>query len=245
MSKSWIMIKYIENPVEIVQLTAVRNNPIAIEVIDNPTEKVRKRSIHSESNRRNTRLERISPMAKSTMEKNDVIERIKFRPWAIAAIDRPSESLQELAVTLDPDCLGLIRKPTKRIQLMAISKSPNLISEIKRPSEELQLAAVNIDGRAIQYIKRPTERVCYEAINNAPSAIMFIRKPSYDIKMHAIRVHSCSIGLINEQTEEMQLLALRTCPNEAINDMVNFFIFKPASETVKKEMFKLKVSKRS
>lgn len=143
-------IQDIKNPSEEVQLSAVTENGISIKFIENPSEKVQLQAIADNINSFNY-IENPTENVKMAALANN--------PWLIDKIQNPSEELKIFAVTKNPFVLQAIRNPSEKVQYIAVKQIGDLIRQIPNPSEQVQLVAVKQNGNLIKYISNPTENV--------------------------------------------------------------------------------------
>jgi len=64
-----------------------------------------------------------------------------------------------------------------KTDLEMVLKNPINIQKVKKPSKELQILAVSKRGYVIKYIKNPDIDVQLEAVKQDGEAIMFIKNP--------------------------------------------------------------------
>ena len=178
LKKDPMLIQYIKNPSEPVQVAAVETNGRVITYIIaagiTPSERVQLAAVSN----------------------GDVIRDI------IKAGIIPSETVQVAAVSKNWYTIEYIIKagikPSETVQVAAVTKAGHLIDDIIKagikPSETVQIAAVTETPRAIQYILhagiKPSETVQIAAVSSNNGALDFIIhngiKPSEDVQVAAV-----------------------------------------------------------
>jgi len=134
---------------EDIQLMAVKNNPIAIEYIKNPSEEIK-----------------LAAVKRNGYE------------WVIKYINNPSEAVQLVAVVGSASIIKLIENPSEAVQIASVEKYGWSVRYIDNPTEKVQLVAVKEDWRAIKFIENPSDEVQLVAVNQNLKAIEGIKNPS-------------------------------------------------------------------
>lgn len=120
------------------------------------------------------------------------IQLVLSKPWMIADIDNPSETIQKIA----------------------LSKDGTLIKHIDNPSFEMQLVAVRENGNALQFIKVPQgkvneqnvdKRLLAAAVTTTPSIISIIESPSYDLQKIAISNNLGAYKFIRDRDKDSKI----------------------------------------
>ena len=185
-------------PSEEMQLTAVKQNGLAIRYIDDPSEAVKLTAVT------------VDPYAirwiKNPSEKMQLIA-VKRTGNVIEFIDNPSEKVQLAAVNQNGYIICHIKNPSEKVQLAAVTQLGFAIQNIKNPSEAVKLAAVTENGYAIGYIKNPSEAVKLAAVKEDGRAIINIKNPSEAVKVAAVAKYGSIIDYIKNPSEKVQLAA--------------------------------------
>ena len=186
-----MVVQFIKNPSEKVQLEAVTEDERAIKYIDNPTEKVQLAAITQDIDlikyiKNPSEQVQLAAVTKNGREIKHIIEKgitpsekvqlaavtqdgygNEFKYIIDAGIE-PSEKVQLAAVTQDGEAIRYIDNPSEELQLLAVTQYGGVIGYIIEkgitPSEQVQLAAVMQDGEAIKYIENPSEQLQLAAI---------------------------------------------------------------------------------
>lgn len=175
-------INSIDNPSEKVQVIAVNKDPDCLRLIKNPTEKVQQAAVNAD------------------------VEVIQF-------IKNPSEDVQSVAINKNPYlAFKYIDNPSEKVLLTAVQRDGSCIRFINNPSEAVQSAAVKQNGYSIEFIKNPTEKVQILAVQNKPFSIAFIDNPSERVQLAAVRKDGNSIRNISRPSEAVQFTAVKQNP---------------------------------
>ncbi len=73
----------------------------------------------------------------------------------IQVMDKPTVYMQNIAISICPDALGLIENPDPKAIQYALSLDGRTIKWVKKPTKEQQILAVSTTKEAIKYIKKP------------------------------------------------------------------------------------------
>lgn len=117
------------------------------------------------------------------------------------------ENAQLELVTRIPHAFGMLRYPSKKVQMAAVSEDSMVISFIIDPSPEVQMAAIKQDPWAIQHIQVPTPEVIVAAIQAQPKTIQTIRNPSKEIQKMAVDIDPFVINKIKNPDPEIKKYA--------------------------------------
>ena len=113
----------------------------------------------------------------------------KSNGYLIAAIDHPSEEVQQAAVTCHPS-------------------APHYIHYIDYPSNYIKMEAVKNNGGAWDYMDAPPIEVTYEAIRNYPYLVSTLKSPSKKMLEIAVTANGNVIKDILNPDEDIQLMAV-------------------------------------
>lgn len=89
-------------------------------------------------------------------------------------MDNPSEELQILAVSKEPDSIELIENPCLRAKFACIYSKPENIRYIKNPDKEIQVSAIQKSPCLISELENPCEAAQLTAVLNTPDTIFNI-----------------------------------------------------------------------
>jgi hypothetical protein len=125
------------------------------------------------------------------------------------------KSDDELMAMLDNMEITLrdIQRPSERIQQFAVSIVGSDIAIIRNPSEAVQLAAVKSNAKAVRLIKNPTEAVQLIAVEHSSTAIKLLKAPSEKVQLASVTAWPHSIGSINNPSEAVQMACVKQSPN--------------------------------
>ena len=173
------------------QVTAVRTDPLTIEVIENPCEQAQIAAVESYSYAiADLVLRGITPSRNVIMaaarsnghaiefldfdllDEEILLAAVRSRPYVIARIDAPSSSLQLEAVCADPTLIRFIDDPTEETQLAAISQDAALYFEIRAPCEEAVIAYIKATPYIIESLPPLSIEVNIRILMEEPSAIV-------------------------------------------------------------------------
>lgn len=131
-------------------LNRIKENPWAIEYIENPTEEM---CLYAVSKAWNA-LKYIKEPSYEVIKKA-----IESKGWAIQFVKNPSLELQELAVEKDYDSIKYIKNPASEIQIISVKKDWSAIKYIENPSEEAELEGIKNNEETMRYIKVSQEKI--------------------------------------------------------------------------------------
>jgi len=180
-------------------MRAVLNNPRAISMIANPTEKVQLKAVEK-------RPECIFLLQKPA-EKVQLTAVLKD-PRYLSAIREPTEKVQLAAVQKNPECIRHIAEPTEKVQHMAVQRNPDIFRQIRQPEESVRLAAVQAKGENIRYVSAPSETVQLAAVRNDPMNIRYIENPTEKVQSVVLNADRDAAPFISSPTEEIKRLAM-------------------------------------
>jgi len=113
---------------------------------------------------------------------------VKNNPQAIGNISYKEyyPELLETAVRGDPFTIHKLDIQYEELKMLAVSLNPNCIIDMKKPSYELQLKAVEQDGLLLRHFRNIARReVQRTAIAQNPVAIYFVKNPTLEMKLMA------------------------------------------------------------
>lgn len=174
-------IEVIEDPSERVQIAAVKAHPYAIAGLVmrgiTPSRRVIMAAVKS-----NGRA--ISMLSPSFLDEEILIEAVRSTPNAIAQIDAPNARIQIEAVSTDPSSIRFIRSPTEEAQLTAVSQEPGLYHEIKVPCEEATIRFIKERPNSIDKIPPLSNSLKKRILKEEPStSVPLISKDFLDHKI--------------------------------------------------------------
>lgn len=156
-----MLIRFIENPSQYVQLLAVSANGMALKYIKVVSEPVMMVAVQQNGNA----LQYIHETDRTFGIK---IEAIRQNGLSIRFIDKQDESIQLQAVQQDPEAIRyIIEKNTivsELVKLAAVQQNGLVVRFIENPSNNVQLAAVRSNIDAILHIHEPNEEVLHECV---------------------------------------------------------------------------------
>ena len=149
----------------------------------------------------------------------------------------PSDEVQIAAVTQNPEAIKFIITdlkiaPSHAVQMAAVKRYGGtfrmLINHGIIPSRDVQEEAIARDGISIQYLENPNERLQLAAVKNAGRAILFILragiKPSHAVQLAAVTQDGLALDYILQdkiKPEYDVLLAAVTQDGRAIEYIQN------------------------
>lgn len=166
------------------------------------------------------------------LTEDDIIDSIDENPSNIKYIKDPSEKVQLMSVSKNPNMIQYILKnnikPSDDVLITAISKKPSILEYILKnrikPSEEVQIAAIKEDNNSfsilLNYGIKPSEEVQKIALEKNPYDIMTMYssgiKPSENVQIALVSSHPFYIEYIerySKASEKVQLAAVKKDPN--------------------------------
>ena len=127
-SREGSQIRYMSNPSDAIQVTAVKNYPVAYSAIQNPCERASLAALH-----RGMDVD-IDDWSTARLK----TEVIKDSPWKIKFLDNPSERHQILVASIKPWSIAHIKNVCIKAQLTAMIGDPLIYHSFDNPSEEIQ-----------------------------------------------------------------------------------------------------------
>lgn len=194
-------IQWIKNPSEDVQITAVRLNGNTLKYIDNPSDTVISHAVRSDG-------EAIRFVDNPSEELQWLA--VRDVPMNIKYIKNPTEAVKEFAIRMEAEAIQYIKNPSKQMQLDAVGSLGYVIRYIPNPDKDVQTVAVKSSPEALKFIPNPDDDVIKVALQFHSDAIKYIKNPTDEHKMRAIKFHPHSIQFIKNPTEQMQLTAAAT-----------------------------------
>lgn len=186
-------------PPENVCLTAVRQDPHAIRLVQNQTEEMKLEAV----SRAGILLEFVKKPSEEVQ-----LEAVRQNGDAIKFVKNPSMRVQLEAVRQRPASIRFVENPSEEVQLEAVHFSPNAIVDIDNPTpavvmeavsangmlvqnrsfsltDEMKLAAVRQNGLALQFFKNEPEILLEElelaAVKQNWQAMQFVMNPSAEV----------------------------------------------------------------
>lgn len=148
---------------------------------------------------------------------DEQIEAVKENPYLIKSwyswfgSQRPSETLELVAVSEEPMVIKYIKNPSEEVQLAAVERDAYAIRHIKNPTEKTQIAAIRKNLNSFQFLAdRASDRVQIYAImatETGWSALNLIKRPSEQVQIAAVKHHSDAIKYIKRPTAAVRQLA--------------------------------------
>lgn len=194
-------IQWIKNPSEDVQITAVQLNGNTLKYIDNPSNTIISHAVRSDGE-----------AIRWVDNPSEQLQWLAVRdyPMNMKYIKNPTEAVKEFAIRMEPAAIKYIKNPSKQLQLDAVSSFGNVIRYIPNPDKDVQTAAVKSSAEALKFITNPDDDVIKVALQFHSEAIRYIKNPTDEHKMRAIKFHPHAIQFIENPTEQMQLMAAAT-----------------------------------
>lgn len=124
-------------------------------------------------------------------------------------VTNPTESMKNLAVSLNKENIRWISEPSVELQRMAVP----LLKYIDNPCEAIVLECLVEDPSCIQWVDFPTEIQQAMAVNKDPNVIRFIKEPFESVQMIAVEFSSELIMHIKDPTDLVQLTAVESKPD--------------------------------
>ncbi|CUO41543.1 hypothetical protein [Clostridium disporicum] len=141
--RNGMVIKFINNPSNVVKREAILNNPLCIEYIEDLPEELAILAVQLLWN---------SIKYVKNLTNNIMREAVKSKGWAIQFIENPPEEIKLLAVEKDFDAIKYIKNPSEEVQIRAIETYWGAIRFIDNPTLEARRCAIKIDEESINYI---------------------------------------------------------------------------------------------
>ena len=179
-----------------VLLKQVKENPMLLEKIENPSDDIIMAAVKKNGNVIKFIKNQSFEMRKIAIESN---------PLSVQYMDDLEEELQVLAVKLLWNSLKYIKNPSYKVLEEAVKVKGWAIQYIEAPDEKLCLLAVNNDYDAIKYIKNPSKETQLMAIEKSWNAIKYISNPSLEAKRKAIIENEEAISFCNYDIEELKI----------------------------------------
>ena len=183
-----MLIKYIKNPTEAVQLKAVESRGLCIKYIENPTEAVQLKVVSN-----------IGHYIKHIKNPSEAVKiaAVGQNGYSLRCIQDPSEELKILGIKQTGCAIQFIENPSEELKMLAARQDGHSILYIENPSEAVKMLAVEQDGTSIQFIENPSESLKIAAVRQDSSAIQFIENPSDDVKFEATSKNGNNMGISN------------------------------------------------
>ena len=216
-SKDGTYLKRIKkNQTEAICLAAIKNNPFAIEYVNELTPTIIETAIQLNG----CTLKHV-PIHLRTIEV--CLKAVKTNPFALRYIENPSEKLCKAAIKRNGYALEYIKNQTKELCLEAVKNQPYAYDFINKQllTPDFIQEVIQANPIALHRIKSPqSERIYFEAVKSNGESCFAIPKSliSEKILLEAIKETGKAIKLIetNNQSpnlEEWVLTALLTSDN--------------------------------
>lgn len=87
------------------------------------------------------------------------MEIIKHKPKMIKYIERPSNDLIMVAITLDISVFRMIRNPSEDVIIKAVTLNPYLLKIIDNQTDSICMAALKVDINSYKHIRNPLDSI--------------------------------------------------------------------------------------
>lgn len=137
-------------------------------------------------------------------------EAVSFLPASIGCVKKQTKELCEIAVSKDPLILELINDEfkTKELCEMAIAKDPFAIMYVNCQTEEMCNMAFATQPTTFPYLKYKTPAMYQKAVNTYGLFLEHIDDQTVDICMQAITNNPDALQFVKDKTYEMCELAI-------------------------------------
>lgn len=115
-------------------------------------------------------------------------------------------------ISLYPDLLQFVEKPSEDLIIAAVRVDFNAILHVDEIPEKAQMIAVNASSYAIQGIRNPTDKVLLRAIQKCPEVFELVDKPSDTVKMAAVKLKPDNLQFIEKPSKEIIEVAMHLDP---------------------------------